>query len=88
MKKVIIVFSCLILLCGCNKKDNYDPYEMPEDVQINLNENKFNVYEEHTSKELVKDSNVEILSDDKLINDKVGVQKYTINYKYNDRKCI
>ena len=83
MKKILIVIS-LLFICGCNK--NYDPYEMPKDAYINLNENKFIVYEEHNSKELIKDSNVEILFNDKLVNDKVGVHKYTINYKYGKRK--
>lgn len=82
MKKVLLIFS-LLLLSGCNK--SYDPYEMPEDVNINLNENNFIVFEEHNSNELIKDSNVEILSNDKLINDEIGKHTYTINYKYNKK---
>lgn len=82
MKKVLLIFS-LLLLSGCNK--SYDPYEMPKDAYINLNENEFLVFEEHSSNELIKDSNVEILSNDKLVNDKIGEHTYTINYKYNKK---
>ena len=66
---------------------NYDPYEVPKDVVINLNENKFNVYEEHTSYELVKDINADIISNDvKLENETVGEYKYTLEYKYKKKK--
>ncbi len=82
MKKLFVLFL-LLFLTGCG----YDVYEMPEDVYINLNENKFPVYEEHTSMELVNDTNAEILSEDtKLKNDLVGEYIYTLDYKYKKRK--
>ena len=80
MKKLIIIG--IILFCGCNK---YDMYKMPKDAYINLNKNEFIVFEEHLSKELVKDSNVEILKNTKLNTNKIGKHKYTINYKYKKR---
>lgn len=81
MKKILLLVL-LLLLMGCS----YDPYKMPKKVYINLNENSFNIYENHYSKELVSDSNVEILGNDKLENSELGVYKYTINYKYKKRK--
>ena len=81
MKKVLLLIL-LVFLTGCS----YDPYKMPKKVVINLNENSFNIYEEHYSTELIKDSNVEILGNDKLENNELGIYKYTINYKYKKRK--
>ena len=81
MKKLIVIG--LVLFCGCNKK--YDVYEMPKDAYINLNENNFIVFEEHNSNELIKDSNVEILSNKKLDTNTIGKHKYTIDYKYKKR---
>ena len=81
MKKILLLVI-LFFLVGCS----YDPYKMPKKVFINLNENSFNIYEDHYSTELIKDSNVEILGNDKLENDELGVYKYTINYKYKKRK--
>ncbi len=82
MKKVLLLIIVLFIVTGCK----YDPYEMPKKVVINLNENNFNIYEEHYSKDLIKDSNVEILGNDLLKNEELGTYKYTINYKYKKRK--
>lgn len=82
MKKICL-FLILLFICSCNK--SYDMYEMPKEVVINLNENKFNVYEDHTSKELVSDANVEIISEDELKTDEVGTFTYTLSYKYKKR---
>lgn len=81
MKKILLLVI-LLFLVGCS----YDPYKMPKKVVINLNENSFNIYEDHYSTELIKDSNVEILGNDKLENNELGTYKYTINYKYKKRK--
>ena len=83
MKKFVILGLLLFCGCSCNK---YDMYKMPKEVSINLNENKFIVFEEHNSKELVKNSNVEILNNDQLDTNKIGKHKYTIDYKYKKRK--
>ena len=81
MKKILFLIL-LLFLVGCS----YDPYKMPKKVVIELNENSFNIYEDHYSTELIKDSNVEIIGNDKLENDELGTYKYTINYKYKKRK--
>ena len=82
MKKILCLIVLIILVTGCR----YDPYKMPKKVYINLNENSFNIYEDHFSTELIKDSNVEILGNDKLENSELGEYTYTINYKYKKRK--
>ncbi len=79
---LIIIIGIVIFIINYN----YDPYEMPEDVKISLNENIFSVYEEHTSNELIKDSNVEILSKTILLENKIiGDYTYTLDYKYKKR---
>ena len=92
-KKLVIVLIFILVGLAITlgiffyKYINYDMYEVPEDVSINLNLNKFNVYEEHNSKELIKDINAEVLSKDVVLeNEKVGTYKYTLDYKYKKRK--
>ena len=90
MKKLFIVLFCLLFIGGIIfyiNSLNYDEFEMPEDVTINLNENKFPVYEKHMSYELIKDHNVEILSSNVMLeNEKIGEYNYTLVYKYKKRK--
>ena len=90
-KKILLIIPISIIIISiaviAYKYYNYDPYEIPKEVTISLNDNTFNVYEEHTSKELIKDINAKIISNnDKLINDKIGEYSYTIDYKYKKRK--
>lgn len=90
-KKILLIIPiclCLIaVLFLIYNYINYDPYETPKDITINLNENKFNVYEKHTSSELVKDINADIISKDiTLENEKLGTYKYTLEYSYKKRK--
>ena len=66
---------------------NYDMYEVPEEVVIDLNVNSFNVYEEHSSKELIKKINQPVVSKEvKLENEFVGTYHYTLEYMYKKRK--
>ena len=89
-KKLFLIISILIMIgLGIYLYNYYfyDPYEKPDDVIITLNENEFPVYEEHTSSELIKDINTEIISKDiKLKNEKIGTYKYTLDYKYKKKK--
>ncbi len=84
MKKYLIIFVLLILLTGCK---TYDEYEMPEEVEITLNENnQFEVYSEQTLDDLIIDSNVEITNlDEALETEEVGDNEITIEYKYKKR---
>lgn len=84
MKKYMILFLLLILLTGCKF---YDEYEMPEEVNIELNDNQFEVYSKEKSiKDLISDSNVEITNEDKKINtDEIGDYEIEIEYKYKKR---
>lgn len=83
MKKYIILFMIILLLTGCKL---YDEYEMPEDVIIDLNENSFEVYSEHTIEDLILDSNVEVTNLDKeLSTNKLGEKEIEIEYNYKKR---
>ncbi len=89
-KKILLSVVGGISIIGASYfviNNNYDPYEVPEDVNINLNENIFKVYEEHNSSELIKDINAEIISEEKILeNEKIGNYTYTLLYKYKKRK--
>ena len=89
-KKILLSVVGGISIIGASYfviNNNYDPYEVPEDVNINLNENIFKIYEEHNSSELIKDINAEIISDEKILeNEKIGNYTYTLLYKYKKRK--
>ena len=89
-KKILLSIVGGISIIGASYfviNKHYDRYEVPEDVNINLNENIFKVFEEHNSSELIKDINAEIISDEKILeNEKIGNYTYTLLYKYKKRK--
>ena len=77
-----IIIGIIIIIVSFN----YDHYEIPDGVSITLNDNVFLVYEIHKNMELIKDSNVEILSkEETLTNDTIGNYTYTLDYKYKKR---
>ncbi|MBR2712421.1 MAG: hypothetical protein IKE73_01795 [Bacilli bacterium] len=84
MKKYIVIILLCFFITGCKF---YDEYEMPEEVSININDKKFEVYTDHKLEEIIDENNVEILnSDESLKSSKVGKNKVTIKYKYKDRE--
>lgn len=85
MRKVLYVslFIIIISLTGCG----YDVYEMPEEAYINLNDNIFEVFNEYTVKDLVSDTNTEILFPNQTIDtDKIGDNTYVLDYSFKKRK--
>ena len=82
MKKIFILILVVFLLSGCK----YDMYELPKDVNIVLNENSFEVFSEHSSNELVYNSNVEIINNNDLVTDKIGDYTFTLEFIYNKKK--
>ena len=83
MKKYLIIPLLLLLLTGCK---TYDEYEMPEEVDIVLNENEFEVYSKKTIKDLISDSNVDISNlKEKLKTEDIGKKEITIEYTYKKR---
>jgi len=88
-KKLLPIAIILIIITGgiiIAINYNYDPYKMPDDVSITLNDNIFSVYEKHMSNELIKEHNVEIISKNELLkNEIVGDYTYTLQYKYKKR---
>jgi len=81
--KISILILSIFILSSCG----YNPYEKPEDITIDLNENIFEIYDKHTSKELVKNINTEIISKDVILkNDELGTYTYTLEYLYKKKK--
>ncbi len=79
---IIITIGIYLLIIN-----NYDPYLVPEEVTININDNNFNIYDEHTSKELYNIKNAKVISKKEiLINDKPSEYTYTLEYLYKKRK--
>ena len=90
-KKLIIIIALLliIIVSGIFIYNNlsYDMYEVPEDITINLNDNIFEIYEKHTSYELIKNINTDIISKDIILeNNEIGTYTYTLEYTYKKRK--
>ncbi len=82
MKKILIVLLCFILM-GCG----YDEYDMPDDVILTNNENKYKVFDELKIKDLIKETNVEIINEDEtIVTGLVGDRLATIEYNYHGRK--
>ena len=82
-KKILLIILCL-LITGCKL---YDEYKMPEEVNININDKKFQVYTSHKLGEIIDENNVEILNSNKSLNTKkLGKNKVTIEYKYKKRE--
>lgn len=82
MKRYIILIIIVLLLSGCK----YDMYKIPNDVNIVINNNNFEVFSYHNSKELIYSSNVDITNNIKLNTDIVGDNTYTIEFMYNKKR--
>ena len=83
MKKYLIIPLLLLLFTGCK---TYDEYEMPEEVEIELNDNSFEVYSKKTINDLISDSNVEITNiKEKLETEDIGENEIIIEYNYEKR---
>ena len=83
MKKYLIIPLLILLFAGCK---TYDEYEMPEEVNIELNDNTFEVYSNKKVKDLISDSNVEITNlKEKLETEDIGEDEVIIEYTYEKR---
>ena len=81
----ILLFIFIIIIFIIILNNNYDPYKIPNNAYINLNNNKFLVYDNIKNTDLIKNSNVYI--DEQLIKtDEIGYHTYTLDYKFNNRK--
>lgn len=83
MKKMFFLLFVIFFLAGCN---SYDEYKIPNDVIINLNDNIFEVFDIHYTNELIKDSNVEIISKDILDTNEIGKHTYTLEFIFKNKK--
>ena len=74
--KLLIISISVFILTSCG----YDPYEKPEEVTILLNENIFEIYDNHTSKELINSINTEIISKDTILKNEENVESTRQNW--------
>lgn len=76
MKKILIIIICMFL-CGCG----YDEYDMPDDVVLITNENKYKIFTNLNIKDLIKESNVELINkDEHVTNNLIGDHIATVEY--------
>ena len=90
MKKLVIIIPLIIILVfGGIYLYNYyfyDPYDIPKEVVIELNDNNYPVYEKHYSKDLVKSINADIIHKDILLEyQTVGSYTYPLSFKYKKK---
>ena len=92
MKKKIIIFLLIIMIIAGGvlvyiNYVNYDPYIVPEDVTINVNDNEFNIYDKHVSTELYSINNGIVTSKEITLNNDIeGEYTYTLEKKKKKRK--
>ncbi len=89
-KKIILIVAIVILLFGIiliKKFVFYDRYKMPKSAEIIISNEDIDVYSETKLYDLIKSSNVEILTEDSdLEYMTVGEHTSTIEYKYKMKK--
>ena len=78
--KVILMIIMMITLTGCG----HDPYDIPEEVVINFNENKYEVFSDIYVEDLIKDTNV-IYKNKAISSDVIGKKKVTIDFTYKGK---
>ena len=76
--KVILLIISILFLSGCG----HDPYKIPDEVVIDLNENIFEVFDDLEVKDFIKNSNVEI-ENKSITNESIGKKKYTLEFNYD-----
>ncbi len=87
MNKKVIIFLVVILVIGIVLAKTfifYDKYKMPKGAELNISDEKIDVFNETNLYDLFKDYNITILTEDtKLDYNTIGEHTYTIEYKYN-----
>ena len=82
MKKIFLLFIILIMT-GCS----YDPYDLPKDLKINVDDKTYDVYKENIKlKDIIKSSNYKVLNENNVLNTKkLGKNEIDIKIKYKKR---
>ena len=80
----ILLLISTIFLTSCSSRNLY---ELPKDASINIKEDSIEVFDKVKLLSLVKDTNMEIITDDiDLETDVIGEHTYTLDLKYNKKK--
>ena len=87
-KIILVIFLILVVVIICSLLFIfvlYDKYKMPEGAKIEINKEDILAYTENIKlQDLIKDTNIDIITDDYEIDTKtVGKHTETIEYKYN-----
>jgi len=80
----ILLLISTVFLTSCSSRNLY---ELPKDASINIKEDSIEVFDEVKLYSLIKDTNMEIITDDiDLETDVIGEHTYTLDLKYNKKK--
>lgn len=81
---IIIIFLLIVIILILGNKE---PEKLPSSITIETNNNTFEIYEKHYVKELIKESNVEIInSEDLLPNEELGKHTYLLKIKVKKKE--
>lgn len=81
MKKIVLIIMC-ILLCGCKEQK-----EIPESVILNTKDEEILLYSDVYLYDLIKDSNVQIIDKNKLLDtSNIGIKEIELNFKFDNKK--
>ena len=89
MKKKIILIGIIVVIAIILAKVFifYDKYKMPKGAEINISNEDIDVYDEINLYDLIKNNNVEILTEDEPLEYmNIGEHTVTIEYKYKMKK--
>ena len=85
-KKVLLIFICLLFLCGCKDEDKEIEIQ-PDEVILELNSINPEVYSHLEIKDLIKETNVDYVNEEIDTND-IGIKNVAIHYTYNNKKYV
>lgn len=89
VKTILIIGIIIIIVILAKVFIFYDKYEMPKDAEIVISDEEIDVYDETELYDLIKNSNVEILTENAKLDYKtIGEHTYTIEYKYKIKKYL
>lgn len=78
--KVLLVILSVFILTGCSR----DPYNIPDDVVIETNDNLYEVFSDVNVNDLIASSNVDF-NNVKVNTNETGKQTYTLDFKYKNK---
>lgn len=90
-KKITLLLFILILVTGCKKnptpevKELFDPYNIPEEVNVTCNTQDYEVYSDIHTEDLIIANNAVITNHETLFYEELGTYTKTFELAYNDK---